>query len=141
MTQMTAKVRTLVTHTVDAAQKNLHTAEDEAQKAVHSIKEQVQRSQVDARKLLEEWVATLNEALKKGDELRRDVMDRLGLVAQDEITSLRQQLDDVKKNLEVLQESLGELGKKVHADVRREVKTIADDVKKLRQELGRKKEG
>lgn len=141
MAQVSAKVKTLMTNTVDVAQKNLHSVEGEAQKAVQSIKEQVHKSQGDARKLLDEWLVTLNEALKKGDELRREMLDRFGLAAHDEVTTIRAQLDEVKKNLDVLQVSVGELGKKVHADVRREVKAIADDVKKLRQDIGRKKEG
>lgn len=140
MAQVGAKVRTLVTNTVETAQKNLHSVEEEAQKAVHTIREQVVRSQVEARKILDEWLVSVNEAVKKGDDLRRDLMDRVGLAAHDEVTVIRAQLDEVKKNLDALQLAVGDLSKKVRADVRREVKGLADDVKKLRQEIGRKKE-
>lgn len=140
MAEVAAKVRTLVTNTVESAQKNLHSVEEEAQKAVHSIREQVSKSQAEAKKLLDEWLVTVNEALKKGDELRRDLLDRVGLAAHDEVTVIKAQLEDVKKSLDALHESVGEMSKKLKSDLRREVKGIADDVKKLRQEIGRKRE-
>jgi polyhydroxyalkanoate synthesis regulator phasin len=139
MAQVAERVRTIVNNTMDSAQKNLHVVEDEAQRVLHSLMEHLKASQAEAKRVIDEWTGTVNEAARKSETIRKDVLERLGVAAEDEVKAARSQLDELRASIVALQSGLEDLGRKIRADVRREVKAVADDVKKLRSELQQKK--